>query len=118
MPQAAVVRVSKQRTQEQWSDVMTQFGQSGQRVSAYCKQIGVSQANFYRWRAVLSGNKPASIVAVAKRKSARVNHGFVDLGALGDGAEMPTKVDSLAISERINVRVELGGGVVLQITRN
>ena len=115
MAEAAVVRVTRQRTPVQWSAVMAQFGQSGLSVPRYCKQMGMSQSNFYRQRSLLSGNKPAA----AKRKSARVNrHGFVDLGALGDGAEMPTKVDSLAISERINVRVELGGGVVLQITRN
>ena len=119
MSKAAAVRVSKQRMQAQWSSVMAQFAQSGLRVPAYCKQIGVSQANFYRWRARLSGNKAAALVVVPKLKSVRVNHhGFVDLGSLGDGAAMPTKVDSLAISERINVRVELGAGVVLQITRN
>ena len=73
MSEAAAVRVSKQRMQAQWSSVMAQFAQSGLRVPAYCKQIGVSQANFYRWRARLSANKPAALVVVPKPPLATSN---------------------------------------------
>ena len=125
MAQVAVARVTRQRTRAQWAAVMTRFAQSRQRVPAFCKQIGVSEASFYRWRALLSGGKPACVPAVANRsKLARVNeHGCVDLGALIDEAAQPSKevdalADTLAIGGRINVRVELGSGVVLQITRN
>lgn len=93
---------------EAWRMLLGRFGASGLTVSAFCAREGVSAASFYRWRSQLG---PESEVAqrlpsapVVKRGAAKT--AFVDLGALGRSG---------ALSSRFELRLELGGGLVLSL---
>lgn len=87
-----------------WRGILARFAQSELTVRAFCQREGVSSASFYRWRSVLKGppHKPRS------PKPSRVANpaaGFVELGALSPSGA------------RFEVRLDLGGGVLLHLVR-
>lgn len=92
-----------------WREVMRRFDAAGTSVQAFCAGEGLSTTSFYRWRERLDTQ-----VAAATRQSttpavrARSAVGFVELGGLlaagGGGSALELKLD-------------LGGGVLLQLTR-
>jgi transposase-like protein len=87
---------------EAWQDILQRFAGSGMTLDAFCEQEGVSPQSFYRWRARLSAAPELAKPAV------RAPMGFMDLGALtGNGVA----------SSRLELTLELGGGVVLQLIR-
>jgi hypothetical protein len=95
----------RRRGAEGWREVVGRFAQSGLKAQTFCDREGVSTASLYRWRSILSvaeePARPARSVRVAKPSS-----GFVDLGALStDGS-------------RFEVRLDLGGGVLLHLVRS
>ena len=88
-----------------WRAVLARFGQGDLTVEDFCGREQVCKSSFYRWRSILgsSESEPAPVdqaVRAAKRPSA-----FVDLGALGAGGS------------RLEVRVDLGGGLTLSVVR-
>jgi hypothetical protein len=96
-----------------WREVMRRFDAAGSTVSEFCAREGLSQSSFYRWRA--RTGSPGGEAALARPPGAPMpavqplGAGFIDLGSLvgatrdaGGGLEL---------------RLELGGGVVLQIVR-
>ena len=98
---------------------MSKFATSGLSVSAFCQRIRVSEASFYRWRALLGAPDSASDTDSVLGARVRGNYpGFVDLGSLSKSAVIGTASGGgAADAQRISVRVELGAGVVLQISR-
>lgn len=88
-----------------WAVVMERWLASGLSVEAFCRHDGVSRAGFYRWRALLSAAKSAP-VAVSAAPSATAE--FVDLGVLGQSA---------APGGRLELRLDLGAGLVLTLVR-
>jgi putative transposase len=87
-----------------WSEVLGRFGKSGLTVRSFCDREGFSPASLYRWRAILSG----SLDLAQPPKSARLANlstDFVDLGAVS------------ASGSRFEVRLDLGGGVLLHLVR-
>jgi putative transposase len=89
-----------------WRSLISRFKESGLSVSQFCEREGIGAASFYHWRSRLSsprrqrkGRTPAGPVASTPRSD------FLDLGTLGRG------------SSRMEVRLELGGGVVVHVTR-
>lgn len=94
----------ERRGADGWREVLERFAQSGLTARAFCDREGISTASFYRWRSILEGSpqKPRS------QKSPMVADpaaGFVDLGALSTSAS------------RLEVRLDLGGGVLLHLVR-
>ncbi len=87
------------RSAESWRIVLAKQLESGLSVAAFCARERLSAANFYQWRSRLGRGSVAEPVA----RSA-VSGGFVDLGALSG-------------SSRFELRIELGGGLVLQLVR-
>lgn len=87
-----------------WRGILERFAQSELTVRAFCQREGCSPASFYRWRSVLKGSrqKPRSPKSsmVANRAA-----DFVDLGALSSSGP------------RFEVRLDLGGGVLLHLVR-
>jgi hypothetical protein len=73
-------------------------------VAAYCERQRISRASFHRWRAqpaaAVMRDAGGESVGVAPARTA-----FVDLGALREHGS------------RLELRLDLGGGVVLQIAR-
>jgi hypothetical protein len=78
------------------------FDGSGQTVAAYCARSGISVGSFYRWRTLL--DLPRQAVPAAPAVSAA---SFLDLGALGN----------TSAGSRMELRLELGHGIVLQLVR-
>jgi hypothetical protein len=92
-----------------WRELVYRQGQSGLTVAAFCEREALSVASFYGWRSKLR-QKPdvdSRPVAVTEKSGAAEmsTGGFIDLGALG------------MRGPRIEVRLELGGAVALQLVR-
>jgi len=92
-----------------WRDVFGRFAQGDESVSAFCQREGLNTSSFHRWRARLGLASEARRVnaAPAKANDAAMT-GFVDLGALGAPP---------AGCGRLELKLDLGGGVVLHVVR-
>lgn len=93
-----------------WRGLVSRFADSGVSVRVFCAREGISDSSFNRWRKRLNdgASRPPAV-----RKRAIVPSsvsGFVDLGALSSaaGARQP---------ERIELRLDLGGGMMLHLVR-
>lgn len=91
-----------------WRGVLARFASSGLTVQAFCRRELISTASFYRWRSLLEGasadvERPPKVSIAA---TASPTPGFVDLGTL-----RPTG------SSRLELRLDLGGGLLLHLVR-
>lgn len=99
-------RMVQRRSVETWRELVARQVRSGLSVQAFCRQERLNAWTFYGWRsrlresAVVAENQPAS-----RSQEREPAAGFIDLGALSGG------------SSRCEIRVELGGGIVLQVVR-
>jgi len=94
------------RGREGWRALLAGFKGSGLSAEAFCRREGISSASFYRWRSVL-GNGGEQHRALAVRDAASA---FVDAGPL----ELPR---SQPLSSRLDLRLDLGDGVLLHLVR-
>jgi putative transposase len=85
-----------------WRGVLARFTASGLTALAFCEREGISRASLYRWRSLLGS------ASVEPRAPSVTNTAadFVDLGTLSPP------------SSRLELRLDLGGGVLLQLTRS
>lgn len=89
-----------------WSAMVEKFEASGQSEDAFCQQERVSLASLRRWRTKprsTTGRKPKPAGDTTTSAGAA---SFVDLGGL------PMR------SGQLEVRLDFGGGVVLQFSRS
>lgn len=86
------------RDAESWRALLASQADSGLTVAAFCARERLSAASFYQWRSRL-GRTEAPAAAVVARDA------FVDLGALSSGG-------------RFELRIDLGGGLVLRLARD
>ena len=101
-------RIKRRRlSAEAWRELLTRFGGSGMTIEAFCRREVVSAASFYRWRTMLG--RPARDLTVAAPVRIRPKNTFVDLGTLGAPCER---------HERVELRLDLGGGLTLQLVRS
>lgn len=92
------------RSEDEQRAVLSRFAGSGLGVAAFCRGEGIRAASLYRWRArhgkrSLGGNE----VTAAERAPT-----FVDLGALRTVSPS---------GQRLEVKLDLGEGLVLQLVR-
>jgi putative transposase len=92
---------------EGWRTLLDRFATSGLTAVAFCRREGVSPASLYRWRALI-GDKPARRTIMAPFADAPESIDFVDLGCLGERAA----------SNRLDLRLDLGGGLTLHLVRD
>lgn len=92
-------KTGRQRSAAVWGSLVTGFASSGLTLEDYCAREGICRASFYRWRALLGGAATGVSVAPAAESA------FVDLGTLATP------------SSRLELRLDLGGGVILHIAR-
>ena len=90
----------QRRSRAQWQAVLARFGSAGLSVAAFCAREAISEASFYRWRGLLPSAGTGQTIA----QSAGA---FVDLGPM---ASVPREA-------RLELRLDLGGGVVLHLVR-
>jgi hypothetical protein len=92
-----------------WRERLARFTASGQQVAVFCRSEAVSEASFYRWRKQLKG--PAATPVRAAR--------FIDAGALAmaEVSAPAAAVQEMPPEPNLDVRLDLGHGLVLRIVR-
>ncbi len=98
---AGAIKRRRRRSPDEWRALLAHQMSSGLSVSAFCARESISVSSFQRWRTLAA---PVSGVAVA-RTPARPE-AFVDLGVLGSGG-----------ASRLELKLDLGGGLVLHLVR-
>ena len=96
----------------QWRDHLARQATSGQSIAAFCRAQALSEGNFYAWRTRLQSNASKGLTSTAP---------FIDLGIVKSAsghpaAPRPEKTQNASVA-RIEVRIDLGEGMVLTIAR-
>lgn len=92
------------RSRQEWRSLLAKFDGSGLGVEAFCRREAISAASLYRWRGLLSAVGDDGETAVVSRTP-----GFVDLGTLSSAA---------VSAPRIDLKLDLGDGLVLHLVRH
>jgi putative transposase len=101
------MQTTKRRSAEAWRDMVARFAQSGLTEAAFCDGEGISPKLFHRWRMKRVRAMPRAVVDKPTRvaRSPVATAGFVDLGSLKDSGS------------KLEMRLDLGGGVLLHVVR-
>lgn len=113
---AAAKYLGKRRGRDGWARLVSGHHASGLTVSNYCDREGVSEASFYRWRSLIGGAASRS-VNKGHRGLALRGDSFVDLGTMGDVVVAADRGAPVEPDARLEVRLDLGEGIVLTVTR-
>lgn len=89
------------RSAAQWQSLVLRQAAGEESVAQFCARERISVASFYQWRARVRGGEAGPVAGPCESTSS----GFVDLGDVQLGGAGFT------------VRLELGGGLVLSLTR-
>jgi len=88
-----------------WRKLVSRQSSSGLSVPEFCRREGINAGLFRRWRSTLKDAQIERRVTARTEPVAGVSAPFIDLGDLRSGGP------------RFEVRLDLGGGVVLSIAR-
>ena len=89
------------RSQGEWRSLLESFKTSGLGVDEFCRNQGISPTRFYRWHRLLADSEPRPV----HREMAPA---FVDVGTL----------QSASLRQRLDLRLDLGDGLVLHLVRS
>jgi hypothetical protein len=64
---------------EYWRELITQQGQSGLTVHAFCDQQGVTEASFYNWRKRLRNSVPVRFALVERGTDGLASKGALEV---------------------------------------
>ena len=109
---------SREHAALRWGGLLARHKTSGMSVGKFCRQESLTEASFYYWRKRL-GSARSQTSPVARSMPA----GFVDLGLIGNGAAR-TEIFRGARDSRdagagaVEIRLELGAGIVLHVRRS
>ena len=99
----------RRRGESAWREIVARQEESGLTVQEFCEREGLKTASLYGWRVRLrreSGGKSAAAPRPGRRAAAeKVSGEFIDLGAIDSSRG------------RFEVRLDLGGGVLLHLVR-
>lgn len=98
----------ERRSESAWREIVARQGESGLSVQAFCESEGIKAASLYGWRSRLRQEAPDERTPTRPPRKARQRKPtgeFIDLGALSSA------------SSRFEVRLDLGGGVLLHLVR-
>ena len=111
---SSILAINAARKESLWRERIARQEASGKTVAVFCLEEGVCKSTLSYWRRRLR----AVEVAVAAQKSSPVAAPFLDLGALK--TMRPSGGDRVAYESAaaVELRLELGGGVVLHIARH
>jgi hypothetical protein len=90
-----------QRSEREWSQLLSRFGASGLGVEAFCRRDAISTASFYRWRGL-----PSDKNSRGDGRGHDTAPAFVDLGTLKSGS---------SAKPRIDLKLDLCDGLVLHL---
>ena len=100
--------VRQRRDENAWREIVARQEQSGQTVQEFCEREGLKAASLYGWRVRLRqapSAKKASPQVSRRARAGKTSGEFIDLGAID------------ASRGRFEVRLDLGGGVLLHLVR-
>ena len=104
-----------------WRNRLARYAASKLTVEAFCVSEAVSVASFYLWRTRLRSSQGNGLTAPRAGPVAAASP-FIDLGSVRHRAISPTAlIDTDVIHHEpsaINIRLDLGGGMVLHIARH
>ncbi len=102
-------RIRRQRLGVQaWRALLARFSSSGLTVAAFCRHESIGIASFYRWRSQLGLASAVAAQSPVAQAPADATADFVDLGPLTTSGSVPA---------RLELHLDLGGGLVLQLRR-
>jgi hypothetical protein len=99
------MQTTKRRSAQAWREAAARFGQSGLTEEEFCEREGLGLKLFHRWRGKRSSAALRAVVDKPARVAPSPTAGFVDLGSLKNGGS------------RLEMRLDLGGGVLLHVVR-
>lgn len=95
-----------------WHEVFRRFEASGESVTGFCKREGLHTSSFQRWRQRLAPVATTPITTQAREPGEATRQApvasFIEMGSMAPAS---------AAAGRLELRLELGGGVVLQLVR-
>ena len=98
--------VKQTRKEVEWRQRLARFAAKGQEVKPFCLAESVSEATFYRWRKQLAATNGAASGA-----------GFIDVGVMPPASAVSSMRQCESTGATLEVRLDLGNGLVLQIVR-
>ena len=100
-------KVIRRRSEQQWRELVERQARSGLSVQAFCDREGINACSLYGWRSRLRQSEAdaAPVIALATAKEA-LSAEFIELGSLSSHRS------------RCELRLDLGGGVMLQLVRS
>ena len=103
-----------------WRDRLARFAAAKLTVEAFCQREAVSVASFYLWRTRLRNSQGNALTAPRAVLGAAASP-FIDLGSMSRRAISTTaSIDTHHAHPEpaaINIRLDLGGGMVLHLAR-
>lgn len=104
-----------------WRNHLARHAASGKSIAAFCRDEAISQANFHVWRTKLANatNEGAAVPTPTPEST------FIDLGAVSSAivrrdpepSPAPEPIHAPSVMPGLEIRIDLGGGVVLTIAR-
>ena len=104
-----------------WRNHLARHAASGKSIAAFCRDEAISQANFHVWCTKLANatNEGAAVPTPTPEST------FIDLGAVSSAivrrdpepSPAPEPIHAPPVTHGLDIRIDLGGGVVLTIAR-
>jgi len=105
--------------EQAWRDHIARHAKSGKTITAFCRSEGLSEGGFYAWRNRLRAN--TGYEALTQRPTPAP---FIDLGVV-QSTTKTEQVSHVALHPNtttatagIEIRIDLGGGIVLTVARH
>ena len=99
----------QRRSESAWREIVARQTASDLTVQGFCEREGIKPASLYGWRSRLRQGAQKRGVSRSPSKTERAEKSpgeFIDLGSLGSGRS------------HFEVRLDLGGGVLLHLVRS
>lgn len=97
---------------EAWQELFRRHAASGEAIGTFCQREGVSTHSYRRGKLRLGGQAPTPTPTPSRSTPTKVSavsaSSFVDLGSLGTAPPA---------AGRLEVRLDLGGGLTLHLVR-
>jgi hypothetical protein len=115
-------KTSKEAT---WRSHLARHAASGKSIAAFCRGEAISQANFHVWRTKLANATNEGAAVPTPTPTPTPASTFIDLGAVSstivrrapEPSPAPESIHVPLAMPGLDIRIDLGGGVVLTIAR-
>ena len=116
-----VLATDRSQPESAWRERFVRYARSKQTVEAFCLSEAVSVASFYGWRTRLRNGR-GNVLPAPRTVPLPAASPFIDLGSVRTGSIRTTASRHAPAPDyaptTINLRLDLGGGVVLHIVRH